>query len=438
MNTKQTTLFLVICLTCYAFFVSCSGGSSKTNNNRNRLIPAVEAVKADYGALPLVERLSGVVKAKNQVEIYPEISAVVEKVHVQSGDNVSKNSPLVSLRDKEFQERLKQAEAALQIATAQARQAEARLKEINNQLKRTKSLAEKELTSSAELENIETEALSAQADVELANARVQQAQATVAEEQENLSRTIIRAPVNGTVGSRNAEVGMRVNSGTRLFTLGKLDTVKVEVVLTDRMLTYIETGQRAEIFASILPDGVTSANLSRISPFLHPVTHSTEAEIDLPNPNHYLKSGMFTTVDLFYGESENATIVPLSSLYENPLTGETGVYVSRDTANTIPANRDELNASGGLTQPVPFEFVPVEVLVKGRMSVGVRGIEADNWVVTIGQDLFGGEPGSAKMRPVDWSWVEHLQNLQREDLLEEITQKKKNINADTISVSPGS
>jgi len=419
----------------YLFFIlllllACSG-SDESGSGRGQLIPAVEAVQADYGSLPLVERLSGVVKANNQVEIYPEISAVIRDVHIKNGDEVDQGQPLVSLRDTEFEERLKQARAALQITEAQVRQAEARLKEAQADLKRTRSLADKKLTSDSELETVETRAVSADADLELARARVEQARATVGEREEALSRTVIRAPVDGTVGNRNAEVGMTVSQGTRLFTLGQLDSVRIEIVLTDRMLNYIEAGQRTEIQAANLPSGSMTASLSRISPFLHPITHSTDAEIDMANPGHHLKSGMFTTVDVFYGESEQATLVPLSALYENPLTGATGVYVARDTLNKIPEDPLETGSSTILTEPVPFEFVPVEVIAKGRMSAGIRAIESGDWVVTIGQDLFGGEAGQAKVRPVSWARVENLQTIQREDLLREIMQKRPTGGSDT-------
>ncbi len=412
-------------------FLGCSGGSNNNRNNRDRLVPALEAVQAKYGSLPLSERLSGVVKAKNQVEIFPEITAVVEAVYVQSGDEVSRGQPLVSLRDREFQERLKQARAAHRIAEAQARQAEAKLKEVEAELRRSRALADKGMVSDAEMETAETQALSAQADAELAKARVEQALATVAEREEALSQTVIRAPVDGSVGNRRAEVGMMVSPGNRLFTLGQLDSVRVEVVLTDRMLNYIEAGQRAGIGAANVPSGELTASLSRISPFLHPVTHSTDAEIDMANPKHLLKSGMFVTVDIYHGESERATLVPLSALYDNPLTGATGVYVSRDTLNRIPLEPSEVGRSSSLTEPVPFEFVPVEIIAKGRMSAGIRGVEPDTWVVTLGQDLLGGESGAARVRPVEWGWVEHLQNLQREDLLKQILQDKQPAGSDT-------
>jgi RND family efflux transporter MFP subunit len=414
--------------------MGCSGGSSDARNGRERLIPALEAVQAQYGSLPLVERLSGVVKARNQVEIYPEISAVVEGVHVQNGDEVKKGQPLISLRDREFQERLNQARAAFQIAEAQAKQAEAKLKDIRSQYERTQALAAKDLTSEAELQSMEAEALSAEADLELAKARVAQAKATVAERQEALAQTVIRAPVSGSVGNRDAEVGMMVAPGKRLFTVGHLDTVRVEVILTDRMLNYIEAGQRAGIQAANVPSGELTASLSRISPFLHPVTHSTEGEIDLANPDHALKSGMFVTVDIYYGESEEATLVPLSALHDNPLTGATGVYVGRDTLNRIPGEPTQGNPDGNLSEPVPFEFIPVEVIAKGRMSAGISGVDPGDWVATIGQDLFGGEPGEARVRPVDWARVEKLQNLQREDLLKEIVEEQKASGKDSAAV----
>ena len=53
-------------------------------------------------------------------------------------------------------------------------------------------------------------------------------------------------------------------------------------------------------------------------------------------------------------------------------------------------------------------------------EAGIRGIEEDQWVVTLGQNLLGGEAGKARVRPVKWAWVERLQYLQREDLMESL------------------
>jgi RND family efflux transporter MFP subunit len=242
---KYRDVVLTILIIGWALLTAgCSGDSGAAGKDQgNKPTPAVEAVQARSGALPLIERLSGVVKARNQVEIYPEITAIIVEVNARNGDFVKRGQVLVKLRDRDFAERLNQARAAQRIALAQEKQAEAELTKIKAELNRVKMLSEKNLSSDAELENMQTRAISAEADFELAKARVEQAQATVDEREDALSRTVIRAPVSGTVGSRDAEVGMLVNGNSRLFTLGRSISL-CRGILTDQMLNYIDTGQR--------------------------------------------------------------------------------------------------------------------------------------------------------------------------------------------------
>lgn len=417
------------------FLISCSAKSDSAGmRNQARIIPAVEAVQVQYGSLPLTERLSGVVKARNLVEIYPEINAFVVDVYAENADYVKQGQPLVKLRDREFQERLRQAQASLQIAIAQAKQAKAELDETNSQLTRMKTLSEKGLASDTELENAQTRAVSLEANYELAQARIKQAQATADEREATLSQTIIRAPVSGTVGNRNAEIGMLVSGGTRLFTLGQLDSVRIEVVLTDKMLNYIKEGQRAEIGTEDNTNDPLSAPISRITPFLHPITHSTTGEIDLLNPDNRLKSGMFVTVDVFYGESDQAPLIPMSAIYENPSTGVTGVYVCQSDLNQEPVGNTGNGQSLALTEPAPFKFVPIDVIAKGQMSAGVRGVNPGDWVITLGQDMMGSDSGNARVRQVTWRWVEELQHLQRQDLLQELLGPEQAVGSDSVAV----
>jgi RND family efflux transporter MFP subunit len=381
------------------------------------LVPAVEAVQARRGALPLIQRLSGVVEARNQVEIHPEITAVVTDVLVVDGDAVDEGQPLVRLRASEFEQRVNQARADHRIALAELRRAEAQAKEARADYERVKSLAAESLASAADLEAGEARAEMAEAEIELARARVDQTLAVVDEEEENLERTVVKSPIAGSVGNRDVEPGMLATPATSLLTVGQLDSVRVQVILTDRMLADIAEGQRTEI---LLGGGTLSAPLARISPFLHPVSHTTEAEIDLDNPERRLKPGMFVTVDVFYGESEEATLVPLSAVYEHPTLGVTGIYVAETEIRDEPT--DEKEKSGFLTAAVPFRFVPVEVLAEGRMEAAVRPVDEGDWVVSLGQNLLSGKEAQARVRPVSWQRVERLQNLQREDLMRELNE----------------
>ncbi len=418
---KLPKFILVLTALIFLLFVACS---NETDNQRSAsVIPAVEVVQAQFGGLPLEERLNGIVRAANQVDIYPRISAPVEEIYVQNGDQVNRGDALIRLRDTEYRERLRQAEASLRINIAQRRQAQAALGEIESQLRRERILAERDLSSQMEIEQLEARLESAEASVELANAQVEQAQSNVYEQNEALEQTIIRAPVSGTVGQRNAEIGMQVNGNSRLFTIGDLTRSRITINLTERMLGYIRTGHNVRIFSENIPDTILSAQLSRISPFLGIGSFSTEAEIDIDNEDGLLLPGMFVTVDVLYGESEQTTIIPLSAIYRHPQTGETGVYVASSFGMESDAI-EELESNGGsgtLSNPTDIEFRTVEVVARGRDAAGVDGIRSGDWVVTVGHNLLvRDDSGQARVRPSSWQSIMEIQRLQPHDLLREI------------------
>jgi hypothetical protein len=138
-------------------------------------------------------------------------------------------------------------------------------------------------------------------------------------------------------------------------------------------------------------------------------------------------------VDIHYGESESATLVPLAALYENPATGVTGVYVTRDSMSTAPAAESADMENFTLTGPLTFEFIEINVIARGRMEAGVDGIDPDLWVMSLGQDLLGGKAGKANVRPVSREWVYELQRLQRQDLLREVMNQHRKAAADSAS-----
>ena len=394
--------------------------------------PSVEAVKAQYGSLPLEERMSGTVQARNQVAIYPEINAPVVSVEAQTGDYVREGDPLVRLKAATYRERVRQAEAALQIAEADVQSSRATLKELRAQLKRAERLAEQDFQSQQELESLRAQVEGAEANLERTKAQVAQAQATLDERQADLNRTVVRAPISGYVGARNVEVGQRVDGSTRLYTMGDLDTVKVRVQVTDRMFGKVAVGQTARIQVPS-KDTTLLAEVTRMSPFLSDESYSAEAEIVVPNEDRVLNPGMFVEVDVAYGESEQATIIPLSAIYEDPATGARGVYVAPTLGSEVQVEvPDSYSAENPppLTQPTPTAFRQVEILAEGEQTAGVRGIQPGDWVVTVGQNLLsnaGEERVSARVRPMPWSRLMSLQRLQDTDLLYRILERQQRL-----------
>lgn len=448
----------------------CGGGPA--DSEREAPVPTVEAVPARTGTLPLEERLSGVVKARNQVAVQPEISARVVEVLVESGEAVRRGQPLVRLQDEELREQLRQAEAALRLAQAEAQEAVARVSEIEARVTRTRALAEEDLVSQMQLETQEAQLEAVEASAARTRALVEQAEATVEERRAALAKAVVRSPVAGRVGQRNAEVGQRVDPETLLFLVGDLDRVRVEIPLTEGMLSYIEEGLPVRITteaqqspntliaetAGGAPAGPIRASLSRISPFLEESSFSTLGEIDVDNRDGRLRPGMFVTVDVLYGESQRATLVPASALWKDPRTGTQGIFVALEMegvepapppagegGETVPAGSPQVAAPGVATPRVgppgtpetgepravpeqihPLELRPVEVLAEGRGALGVQGLEAGEWVVTLGQQLLSGqESPTARVRPVSWERVFELQGLQREDLVQGFLERQR-------------
>jgi len=384
--------------------------------------PPVEAVPARYGSLPLVERLSGTVRADNQVVIYPEFSGRIAEVLVDNGDAVETGQALVRIDDTQIREQVRQAEAGHRIAQARLRQAEARLAEADAQARRSRELNERNLVSDLEYETLAAQRASAAADVDLAEAELERAAANLAERKDQLSRSVVRAPVNGVIGSRRAEIGMQVSSNRALFTLGDLTQLHVAVNLTDEMVGYIALSQPVRILASEVVGGELELDgrVARISPFLDEVTRSTEAEISILNPDQRLRPGMFLPVDILYGTSEQATLIPTSAIFTDRNTGVESIYIL-DTAIADPAAINAL--PDRLSDPIGVELRPLEIIARGANEVAVANLSSESWIVTLGQGLLSSDGRArARARPVTWAHVLELQGLNREDLLTEVLQ----------------
>ena len=394
--------------------------------------PTVEVVRARYGSLPLEERMSGIVRAENQVQIVAEITAPVVRVAAQNGDYVEAGTPLVYLRDKQYQDQVNQAEAALQIAEADAKRTEASLLEVRNRLDRVQQLASRQLESQQQLDAATAALAGAEAAHAQATARIAQAEANLEEQRELLRRTVVRAPVAGYVGQRNVEVGMRVDPGSPLFVIGNFDKVRVEMSITDRMISKIKAGQTALITIEGSDEGPITAELSRISPFINAQSYSARAEVDVDNRDRRLRPGMFVAVDVLYGESTSAVIVPEAVLYENPNSGLLGVYSATALSSETPIEEPDSfdpNNPAPITEATQMTFQPVQVLARGRGVAAVTGISMGDWVVSVGQNMIRPINGTmqARVRPQSWDRIRELQGLMDQDLLAEFMEKQQRV-----------
>lgn len=407
------------------------GDQASRFGGRQQQMPAVEAVEIMYGSFPLEERLAGSVRARNQTEIFAEVSGTIAEVFVDDGDRVEAGEALVRLRDRDFEERVRQAESGLQVAEARVRQAEANLARVNANLGRVEAIVERGLGTGAELDTARADAISANADLALAQAQRNQAASVVEERRTELEDTLIRAPIQGIVGTRNAEVGQQANSSTSMFTIGDIERMQVDITLTQQMLARIDTGTPVNIYADTAPDDVLEALISRVSPYLHPVTHTTNAEIHVDTHDGRLRPGMFVTVDVLYGQTEQASLVPNSAIYQHPRDGRIGVFVAAieealrdpEVSEQTPLGPLQLEEPLG---PVSVLFVPVNVVARGRATSAISGAEPGQWVVTLGHRLLANADNQqAVVQPTPWQHILDLQQMQSRDLLDVIRNKQE-------------
>lgn len=388
-------------------------------------MPSVEVVRSQRGSLPLEERLTGRVVARNQTVIFPEVSGPIMEVHVDDGDRVEAGDPLVRIRDTEYRELYQQAESGLAIASAQTRQAEANLALLRSQLQRTRELTERNLGSQSALEEIRSQVAVAEANVDLRQAQEKQARSQMQERKLQLDKTVVRAPTSGSVGQRNAERGQQVSSSTQLFIIGDLSQVRVEVPLTEKMLGYLKEGTPVNVSSDNWPGIVMHSEIARISPFLNSSTLRTQASVELDNPDGLLRSGMFVTVDVLYGSSEEAVLIPNNALHRHPQTGEEGIFLMESPGSEYEPRPQMPGSPPVLSSPRAVSFVAVEVFASGRMASGVRGIEEGDWVVTVGKELLMGNSTEARARVISWERIMEMQQTQSRDLFKLIDERQQ-------------
>ena len=416
---------------CLALPLVVVAGCSRSNaeapaRDPDGELPAVAAVQAREGVVPLRERLTGTVRASGEVGIFPQINGPIAEVFVENGASVRKGEPLVRIQPAGSQAQLQQRRSSLEAARAQLREAEARHRELSADYERQKTLGDRGLVPMSTVDSLRSQVEAARAAAASARAQVANAEASVTETREVQAQTLVRAPITGRVGQRNAEVGMRADTQTPLFVIGRLDNMRVEVPVTQDVLARVKLGQRVELRPGDRGSRPIEATVSRISPFLQAGSFTAEVEVDVPNENGALVPGMFVTVDIFYGESEPATLVPASALYENSATGERGVYV---TAGPPPPSPATQGPGAGRPEPVAIPFRPVSVVAEAAQTAGVDGVEPGEWVVVVGQHLLAAgrtqDDPRARVRPMDWDRIMEMQQLQREDLLRDFLERQR-------------
>jgi RND family efflux transporter MFP subunit len=300
------------------------------------------------------------VLANRQVAIFPKVSGYIKRLGAERGDLVSAGQLLVEIEAQELNGAVEQARAAHATAEANLKVAESNLEAaraglVNQQasLVRARAVADNDtrnatrlddlhrngLISAMDRDNSQTTAEASRAAVAAADAQVlvarsqivtQESQIVLARSniereraalriaQTNLDNTRLSAPFAGYVSARNLEIGAAVNSqaaGTSNSSVGilviqDLESVKVQVEVEERHVALVRVGSVARVLVDAYPGRIFEAKATRIVHALDPRSRTLGVEMEIANPSHLIKPGMYARVELVIDHHPKAILVP--------------------------------------------------------------------------------------------------------------------------------
>ncbi len=331
----------------------------------------------------IVETVSanGKIEPAKDVKISPYISGEVVKLFVKEGEFVHKGDQLAKIDPEIYISTYEKIEASLKTAQANEANAKARLAQSKAQFikaqqdfNRSKTLWEKEVISDADFEAAKASYDVAKADVVAAEEsykssqfQVSSARASLKEARENLNRTSIYAPNDGTVSKLNVEVGERVtgasqfSAGTEIMRIANLDVLEVNVEVNENDIVRVSLNDTATIevdayldhvFKGIVTEIATSANTTGVSAdqvtnFDVKITMLKESYEDLIKPDNPIPSpfrpGMSATVEIQTETAVNVLTVPIQAVTTRADT--TGrVKSSREKREEMAGKKDDQTA----------------------------------------------------------------------------------------------
>lgn len=309
--------------------------------------PAVTVSTAKAGVQPWQPELKavGTLRAVRGVDVTSEISGLVRTLHFKSGDSAKSGQVLVQLNADSDIAQLRASEAAAELA---------------------RTVYERDKKQFA------VRAVS-QAVLDADSADLKSKRAIAAEQAAIVAKKTIRAPFAGQLGITTINPGQYLNPGDKIVTLQSLDKLYADFYLPQQELANLSLGQKVHLASDSYPGRTFSGKITSINSKVDPETRNIQVEATVANPGHVLLPGMFASVQVETGKSQNYLTVPQAAVAFNPY-GET-VYIVQE---------GEKGADGKAALTVKQVFVTTGP-TRGDQVVILKGIKVGDTVVTAGQ-----------------------------------------------------
>ena len=373
MKTNKFILLAIIVLAVMTIFFSCK---RKSNRNTNNPIPKIDVTKPLVMPIVLHREYPGYLKSNNIVDVVGRVNGYVIKQNFSSGQYINEGDLLYIIDPTIYENRVNQAEADLSSA-------EATLDYYENNYQRMLEASKSDAISQIDLIQAETNVRTAKANVKNAESALKTARIT-------LSYCYIKAPISGYLTTSGAGEGEYVSGSDgnpfKLTTIYNNDPMYAYFNIEDNQ--YLMMRMQSQNWGAYLPKKVyvnmqegdfppIEATPNYISPYVNLKTGTLTLRAFFENSEYDLKSGMYCTVSLPYGENDNAILIPDASTG----TDQLGRYIYVVDNNNIVSYRhievgeiidDSLiHVKSGLS---PDELFVTKALLKVRAGMKVEPI----------------------------------------------------------------
>ncbi|WP_309641768.1 efflux RND transporter periplasmic adaptor subunit [Flavobacterium sp.] len=387
--SKKTTYYLIAATVILVIVLVVLSKKGIIGNKEK--ITDVEVAKAD--TMTIVETVSatGKIQPEIEVKISSEVSGEIIALPVKEGQVVKKGDLLVKINPDLYTSGYNRTIAGLSQTKAGLGQADASFQEAKSNYDRSKTLFDKGIISKSDWDKAVSAFEGAKANKQSAYYNVQSASATVNEAKDNLGRTTIYAPADGTISMLNVELGERVlgtqqMTGTEILRVANLNNMEVEVDVNENDIVKINVGDSANvevdaylkkkfkgIVTSISNSASTTLTADQVTNFKVKVRILKESYQDLlvgkPLTYSPFRPGMTATVDIITTRKENVLAVPISA-----------VVVKSDTTAVKKIEIEDPNSEENKVKPKSdkkYECVFVKVGDKSKIRIIKTGIQDD-------------------------------------------------------------
>jgi HlyD family secretion protein len=272
------------------------------------------------GDLRATVTATGTVSAVTTVLVGTQVSGTVKEIFVDFNSPVKKGQLLAQIDPALPQAKVAQARANLQSAEAGVEKTAAALQDAKRTFERNQTLFAKNYIARSDLDTSETNVLSAAAQLKVSTAQVEQARASLQQEETNLYYTRILSPVDGTVISRNVDIGQTVAASFQtptLFSIAQdLTRMQIDTNVDEADIGKVRVGQPVQFTVDAYPDVTFPGKVSEIrnAPTTVQNVVTYDVVVKVGNPERKLKPGMTANVEIIIAKEQGVLKVPNAAL----------------------------------------------------------------------------------------------------------------------------